>query len=131
MAAPDPVVAVVAEDSAKVRDQLVDQLASLGVRPLPAKSGLEALKLVTEHRPPLVLLDGLLPEMHGFEVARNIRQLDRDYRPRIVIITAVYKQTQYQNEARLKYGIDDYLIKPVTLDALRGVLERMKSTSCA
>jgi CheY-like chemotaxis protein len=131
VSATDPLTAVVAEDSTKARDQLVEQLTSLGISAVPARSGLEALKVVSEHRPALIFLDGLLPEMHGFEVARHIRQLDRDYRPRIVIVTGVYKHTQYQNEARLKYGIDDYLIKPVTIDALRGVLERMKSTSCA
>ncbi|HSP16386.1 MAG TPA: response regulator [Thermoanaerobaculia bacterium] len=124
-------VALVAEDSAKVRAQLVGLLHSLGVTAIEASGGLEALKLATEHRPRLILLDGLLPEMHGFEIARHIRQLDADYHPRIVIITAVYKQTQYQNEARLKYGIDDYLIKPVTVDSLRGILERMRSSSYA
>ncbi len=131
MAAPDSLVALIAEDSANVRAQIAALLTSLGVSPIEARGGLEALKLVNEHRPAVVFLDGLLPEMHGFEVARHIRQLDPGYRPRIVIVTAVYKQTQYQNEARLKYGIDDYLIKPVTIDALRRVLERIRSSSYA
>ena len=39
--------------------------------------------------------------------------MDADYRPRIVIVTAIYKHIRYRNEARLKYGIDDYLVKPV------------------
>jgi response regulator RpfG family c-di-GMP phosphodiesterase len=51
-----------------------------------------------------------------FEVARFVRALDPAYRPRIAIITAIYKDTRYQNEARLKYGVDHYLVKPVTRD---------------
>lgn len=116
--------AVVAEDSPKQREDLIADLTAMGVSAAGAKSGLEALKLVTEHRPRLILLDGLLPEMHGFEIARAIRALDRDYTPRIVIITAVYRATQYQNDARLKYGINDYLIKPVKRDDLKKIVRQ-------
>ena len=127
MTSTEPLAALVAEDVAKVRTQLVESLQSLGVNPLPAKSGLEALKVAAERRPELILLDGLLPEMHCFEIARTIRALDPSYRPRIVLITAIYKSIQYQNEARLKYGVDDYLIKPVTTDALRRIVDRTRT----
>lgn len=129
MATAEQLTAVVAEDTTKVREYLIAELTSLGVSALGAKTGLEALKIVSEHRPELILLDGLLPEMHGFEVARAIRKLDPRYRPLVVIITAVYKSIQYQNEARLKYGIDDYLIKPVTRDSLRNLVERTRANS--
>lgn len=124
--ADESLTALVAEDSAKQRTDLIAILAEIGVNAVGAKSGLEALKLVTEQRPDLILLDGLLPEMHGFEIARAVRALDRDYHPRIVIITAVYKGTQYQNEARLRYGINDYLIKPVKKESLREIVRQMR-----
>jgi CheY-like chemotaxis protein len=123
----DPLTALVAEDSTKQREDLVADLIAMGVTAVGAKSGFEALKLVTEQRPALILLDGLLPEMHGFEVARAVRALDRDYQPRIVIITAIYKSTQYQNDARLRYGINDYLIKPVKKEALREIVRQMRA----
>ena len=126
MADTEPLTALVAEDSTKQREDLIAELAAMGIKTVGAKSGLEALKLVTEHRPDLILLDGLLPEMHGFEIARAVRALDRDYNPRIVIITAVYKSTQYQNEARLRYGINDYLIKPVKNESLREIVRQMR-----
>jgi CheY-like chemotaxis protein len=119
--------ALVAEDSSKQRDDLIADLAAMGIIAVGAKSGLEALKLVTEQRPALILLDGLLPEMHGFEVARAVRALDRDYHPRIVIITGIYKSTQYQNDAQLRYGINDYLIKPVKKEALREIVRQMRA----
>lgn len=117
---------LIAEDSDKMRELLVTQLRSLGIEASTAKTGLEALAQTARLRPDLILLDGLLPEMHGFEVARAIRKLDRDYHPRIALITGVYKGTQYQNDARLKYGIDDYLLKPVTTDTLRNLIGRMR-----
>ena len=127
MADTNPLTALVAEDSTKQREDLIAELAAMGIKTLGAKGGLEALKLVTEHRPGLILLDGLLPEMHGFEIARAVRALDRDYHPRIVIITGVYKSTQYQNEARLRYGINDYLIKPVKKESLREIVRQMRA----
>jgi DNA-binding response OmpR family regulator len=53
-----------------------------------------------ESRPDLILLDGLLPEMYGFKIARFIRRIDANYRPHIAIMTAIYKHMRYQNEVR-------------------------------
>ena len=125
MTAKNPPTVLIAEDSDKMREQLVAQLKSLGIEAATARTGLEALAQTAKLRPDLILLDGLLPEMHGFEVARAVRALDPGYRPRIAMITGVYKGTQYQNEARLRYGIDDYLLKPITTDTLREVISRL------
>jgi len=121
-----PVVLIV-EDERKLRWSLIEQFQALGIEALTAKSGYEAIRVAGESRPDLILLDGLLPEMHGFEIARFIRRIDADYRPHIAIMTAIYKHTRYQNEARLKYGIDDYLIKPVLPQALAGLVRRVQA----
>lgn len=124
-AAPPPSV-LIAEDEKKQRWTLIQQLDALGIVPLTASGGYEAIRIAAEERPELILLDGLLPELHGFEVARFIRQLDREYRPHIAIMTAIYKHVRYQNEARLKYGIDEYLIKPLQPASLASLVERVK-----
>jgi CheY-like chemotaxis protein len=110
---------LVAEDEKKTRSMLVEMLREMGCQTVEAASGYEAIKLVQEHRPDVVLLDGLLPEMHGFEIARFIRSMAPAYKPRIVIITAVYKSQRYQSEAKLQFGVDSYLIKPVTKEAVQ------------
>ncbi len=104
---------LIAEDEKKTRAMLVDMLQSLGCETVEAATGFEAIKLVQERRPEVLLLDGLLPEMHGFEIARFVRSMAPEYRPRIVIITAVYKSQRYQSEAKLQFGVDHYLVKPV------------------
>ncbi len=109
---------LIAEDEKKTRGMLVEMLRGLGCETVEAASGYEAVKLVQESRPDVLLLDGLLPEMHGFEVARFVRSLAPEYRPRIVIITAVYKSQRYRSEAKLQFGVDHYLVKPVTKDAV-------------
>ena len=109
---------LIAEDEKKTRAMLVEMLQGLGCETVEAATGFEAIKLVQEHRPAVLLLDGLLPEMHGFEIARFVRSLEPDYRPRIVIITAVYKSQKYRSEAKLQFGVDHYLVKPVSKEAV-------------
>jgi DNA-binding response OmpR family regulator len=126
---PDTPRVLIAEDERKLRGWLVDQFLVLGIVPLVAESGYEAIRIAGESRPPLILLDGLLPQMHGFEIARFIRRIDAEYRPHIAIMTAIYKNIRYQNEARLKYGIDDYLVKPLRPESLATLVERSREAA--
>lgn len=121
-----PTVLIV-EDERKLRWSLIEQFRAMHIAPFTASSGFEAIRVASESRPDLILLDGLLPEMHGFEIARFIRHIDPDYRPHIAIMTAIYKHTRYQNEAKLQYGIDDYLIKPLLPQALAGLVKRVQA----
>lgn len=115
------------EDERKLRERVVQQLGAFGIAPLVATSGYDAIRIATTSRPDLILLDGLLPEMHGFDVARFIRKLDTDYDPYIAMLTGIYKNVRYQNEAKLKYRIDEYLIKPLSDAALEQIIERVKA----
>ena len=119
---PERLRILVAEDERKTREFLVNLLNRAGCDTVVANAGFEAVKVTQERRPDILLLDGLLPEMHGFEVARFVRGIDRDYHPRIVLVTAVYKHTRYQSEARLRYGVDLYLVKPVTREQIANAL---------
>lgn len=113
---------LVAEDEKKTREFVAGILDALGCETCVASAGFEAVKAVQQKRPQLLLLDGLLPEMHGFEVARFVRGIDPGYRPRIVLVTAVYKHSRYQSEAKLKYGVDQYLVKPITKEHIANVI---------
>ena len=111
---------LIAEDERKTRAMLFEMIVSLGCESVVASSGLEAMRLIQEKRPDVLLLDRLLPEMHGFEIARFARSL-ADYQPRIVVITAIYKDERYEKEAR-QFGVDAYLTKPVTRDSVAAAI---------
>jgi CheY-like chemotaxis protein len=113
---------LIAEDERKTREFIASVVDSIGCEALPARAGMEAIRLATERRPQLLLLDGLLPEMAGFEISRFVRTMDAAYRPRIVMVTAVYKDNRYRSEAKLKYGVDQYLVKPVTADQIANAI---------
>lgn len=109
---------LVAEDSAKVRDLAAEILGRAGFEVLLARTGLEALRIAQDAQPEVVLLDGLMPEMHGFEVARFIKINSGPRKPHIVVMTAIYRDNRYQNEAKLRWGVDRYIIKPLTEEKL-------------
>jgi len=127
---------LVADDDRRARDRVVALLRELGCETLTASSGYEAILMSDLHRPAILVLDGLMPEMHGFEVARFVRGLDTSYSPRIIVLTAVYKNARYRNDAMLRCGVDDYLVKPATPEQLAAAIfgeERAagKSTAAA
>jgi CheY-like chemotaxis protein len=96
-----PTVLVI-EDDRKLRMQMIEQLIELGIVPTAAANGYEGVRMASAMRPELILIDGLLPEMHGFEVARFIRALEPNYRPHIAMITAISRHIRYHDEAKLK-----------------------------
>ena len=121
---------LVAEDGKRQCAELVEILTQFGCREvMTAHTAHEAIRIAMQARPETVIVDGLLPGMHGFEVARFIRGSDPAYRPRIIFVTAVYKNIRYQNEAKLTYGIDAYVIKPVTVQALASALLRTEAAA--
>jgi DNA-binding response OmpR family regulator len=118
---------LIVEDERKQLASLVETFRAMNIDAMTASGGYEAIRIASDCRPDLILVDGLLPEMHGFEISRFIRRIDADYHPRIALMTAIYKQTRYQNEAKLKYGVDDYLIKPVPAPLLAGLVRRVQA----
>ena len=83
-----------------------------------AKNGLEALQLVRERRPDVILLDITMPEVDGFDVAQHLPEP----RPLIVFQTAF---DEYALEA-FDHEAIDYLVKPVMLPKLQRAIERAR-----
>ncbi len=86
-----------------------------------ATTGAQALRLVSELHPDLVLLDIYLPDMSGLEVMRCLRQSD-DAAVDVIAITSA-KDVQTLRSA-MHHGVVHYLVKPFTFATLRERLER-------
>ena len=101
-------VLIVDDDEALVK--LVDQiLTQKGYEVLKASTGQEALRLLFDQRPDLVLLDVVMPRMDGWQTCSRIRDISN-----IPIIMLTGKQRAEDDIVRgLDYGADDYLLKPV------------------
>lgn len=84
---------------------------------MTAMDGVEAYEKFKADEPDLVLLEAMLPRMHGFDLAQKIYQ-DTKGRVPVIIFTAVYKGHQYRNEAIRTFGVSDYYEKPYDQDKL-------------
>ena len=89
-----------------------------------APDGEEGLARIASHPPALVLLDAMLPRIHGFEVARRLRADVRTRDVPVVMMTAVYRGWRFAQDARDAYGAEDYIEKPFRLD---DVVRRIES----
>ena len=104
----EPLVLAIDDLPANVR--LLDAVLSpRGYRVLGAGSGPEALALVAEHRPDLILLDIVMPEMDGYEVCRRLRQDPATAFLPVVMITASGDQERL---LAIEAGADDFVAKP-------------------
>lgn len=113
----NPVVLVV-DDDLDIRRMVVRLLRSRGLSVLEADRGLLALRLVKEHNPQLILLDAMLPEVHGFEIAKRIKNSKRYGRIPIIMISAVYRGWRFAEDLKQTCGVDHFLEKPFRIEEL-------------
>ncbi len=98
-------------------------LERLGYRIKLVSNGLEAMTAVENEKFDIVFLDAQMPEMDGYETARQIRlRWDENTRPALIAMTA--SAMQGDREKCLEAGMDDYLAKPVRAEDLCATLER-------
>jgi len=98
---------LVVDDERKIRDLVRSYLEHDGYSVLVADSGQGALEAVERAHPDLVVLDLMLPDLTGEEVARSIRS-----RSSLPIIMLTAKAAEEDRVAGLRLGADDYLVKP-------------------
>jgi len=119
---------LVVDDEADIRRMLTRLLARSGYRVIEADRGVAALRLVKEHTPDLIVLDAMLPEVHGFDIARRIKGSRRYGSIPIVMVSAVYRGWRYAEDLRQTLGVDDFIEKPFTLQdvlaRIQGLLGR-------
>ncbi|MBI4248932.1 MAG: response regulator [Elusimicrobia bacterium] len=101
---------LVVEDEEAIREVLRRTLQGEGYHVICAEDGKEALALIQENRPEMILLDLMLPEMDGAEVCRRVREDPVLGTIPIMMITG--KDTFGDLEQGLALGADDYVVKP-------------------
>ncbi|MCC6587966.1 MAG: response regulator [Bryobacterales bacterium] len=113
---------LVAEDNAVNQKVAVRLLERLGYECQVASNGREAVEIWSNAEFDAILMDGFMPEMDGFQAARQIRALERSKRTPIIALTASAQPGD--RERCLEAGMDDYLTKPVRFQALEDALKK-------
>jgi len=114
---------LVADDEEHITELLAMGLGFNGFEVERVGNGRAALAAIDARRPDLVILDVMMPDLNGFDVAKRIRQGERAGN-RIPIIFLTAKDTTADKVEGLRLGGDDYVTKPFSIEEL---IERVKA----
>ncbi|MDA0721722.1 MAG: phosphate regulon transcriptional regulator PhoB [Proteobacteria bacterium] len=113
---------LVVEDEPAQREVLAYNLESEGFRVIKAADGNEALLLIEEEQPDLILLDWMLPGTSGIEICRQIKSRPAFRMTPVIMISA--RSEEVDKVRGLETGADDYISKPYSIIEL---LARVKA----
>ncbi|MCG8603988.1 GAF domain-containing protein, partial [bacterium] len=99
---------LVVDDEAHIRNLLKQELGETGYRVKEAKNGKQAVELIRKDPPDLVILDIMMPEMNGFDVAAVLKNDPKTMHIPIIILSIVQDK-----ERGYRLGVDRYLTKPI------------------
>lgn len=117
---------LIVEDSKVAAETISGYLENMEIRqPFMAETGQMAIELFKKHRPDIILLDVILPDIEGFEVARQIRALEQPADWSAIIFLTSRSRDQYLARG-IEVGGDDYLIKPVSEVVLHAKIKAMQ-----
>ncbi|MFI4890547.1 MAG: Hpt domain-containing protein [Steroidobacterales bacterium] len=123
--------AMVVDDSITVRRVTQRLLERNGMKVLTAKDGVEAMSLLQDNLPDIILLDIEMPRMDGYEVAAHVRSDPRLKHIPIVMITS--RVSEKHRARAIELGVNDYLGKPYQesqlLDAIEPLVNRRNAVT--
>ena len=121
-----PALILVADDDDDVRELVVFRLERAGYEVITAADGEQAVKLATERRPDLCVIDVMMPKLDGYEVTRRLRKSDGLSSIPVLLLTASVQEAAVAEG--FEAGADDYVKKPFSpqelLDHVANALAR-------
>lgn len=106
---------LIVDDQPGVRRLLYEAFTDEGYQVRMAAGGQEALKLVSQEIPDIILLDIKMPVMNGLETLEELRKIDHDMP---VLLMTAYGELEVVEKAK-KLGVRHYIIKPFDLNEVR------------
>ncbi|MBN7796053.1 response regulator [Parahaliea mediterranea] len=113
------------EDNELNRDMLTRRLKRAGLAVIAAGDGAEALRLMAESAPAVVLMDMNLPVMDGWTACRRAREDARLRHIPIIALTA--HAMEADRRSALEAGCDDYATKPIDFPGLLAKIEKLSA----
>jgi DNA-binding NarL/FixJ family response regulator len=118
---------LVVDDEPSIRFSASNALEQIGYSVITAEHGKEALRIIEEYQPHLVITDITMPQMDGYELIRWVRQ-----RPAFRLLPVIFLTGRTETEERIRgyqMGGDAYLPKPFELDELYAVVRNLLERS--
>jgi len=116
---------LVVDDDPDLRRLVCRTLRGRGFDVDEADRGLEALAKLKEQQPDLILLDAMLPEIHGFDICRKIKSSDRYGNIPVIMMSSIYRGWRFARDLKEAYGVSEFLEKPFDLQVLLSTVDRV------
>jgi chemosensory pili system protein ChpA (sensor histidine kinase/response regulator) len=117
--------ALVVDDSLSARRALAEFVADLGFEVQTASDGLEAVAMLEQSVPDILLVDLEMPRMNGLELTLHVRSCDETRHLPVIMITS--RSTEKHRKNADQAGVDRYVIKPFSEDDLAVHIEQLTS----
>jgi DNA-binding response OmpR family regulator len=115
---------LVVDDSDDIRELLVRVFRERDYEVFESARGHDALQKVRSCAPDVLVLDAMLPEIHGFDICRRIKGSRRYGHIPIVMVSAVYRGWRFAEDLKRSYGVAEFLEKPFRIGEILGAVER-------
>lgn len=106
------------EDDPVNAQVMSDFLKAHGYSTVLARTGVEGVETFGRENPDMVVVDVQLPRKNGFEVCFEIKRTDAGRTTPVLLMSAVYTDTEHANRYSAQLRADGYLVKPFAMDAL-------------
>lgn len=103
------------DDEPEILDIIDKALTYKGMDVVRATRGRQALEMLRSSSPDVILLDAMLPEIHGFELCQQIKSSEQYKSTPVMMISAIYTGWNFIQDVKRIYGADDYMTKPFRL----------------
>lgn len=112
---------LICDDSALIRKKLKNILEVCKCKNIgEAQNGIEAVEMAKSFKPDLIFMDIVMPGKDGIEALEEIKKVQ----PEIKVIMASSAGTQSHLKKALDFGADDFIQKPITLEAVASIIEK-------
>ncbi len=120
----DTITILIVDDNKGIRESLGLIIKTMGYLAVVVDNGFDALKLLSQHKYDLVVLDVMMPEMDGWEVLKYIRDDPQLQSTRVMLLTA--KSTEKDRLIGTKIlKADEYISKPFDLNEFKATVKKM------
>jgi len=121
---------LIADDNSEMLDTLTRIFGLYEFDVIKAVNGIEAIEKAEKNKPDIIILDGMMPEMNGFEACQKLKQKESTKDIPVVFLTANFMELRDRIKG-FELGADDYLLKPFNSKELvariKGILKRTES----
>ncbi len=113
---------LIVEDEVAQRMLYEAEISEMGFQVILAKDGVEAVEKLREHQPDAIILDLMMPNMHGLDAMRKLLSIN----PNIPVI--IHTAYSHYKDNFMSWAAEEYVVKSSDLTELKGALRRVLTT---